>query len=231
MVTVYTLTYNEELMLPHFIAHYRSRFPACPIVVYDNESTDMTTEIAATNDCEVRVNRTDGRLSDRNFVDIKDHCWKTATTGWVIVADCDELCDVDEHSLARLEQEGVTALKFRGYNMVNLDDSMDIGAIVHGVRAESYDKVLCFDRRHVREINYTMGCHHCSPIGNVRYDHTMVCRHYKYINSDYMVVRHREFGARLSEENLRKRYSHHYLRSEEEIRSSSAAARRQAVPL
>lgn len=229
MVTVYTLTYNEELMLPYFIEHYRSRFPRCSIVIYDNESTDRTRAIADANACEVRLNDTGGKLSDTNFVDIKDHCWKTAATDWVIVADCDELCDIDEESLAGLEQVGITALKFRGYNMVNLTDTMDIEAITHGVRSESYDKVLCFDRRSVREINYSMGCHHASPVGDLRYDHTMVCRHYKYINPDYMVARHRQFGARLSNENLQKRYSHHYLRSEDEIRREFELARQQAT--
>jgi len=36
-MTIYTITYNEELMLPYFIRHYRLRFPNCKIVVYDNE--------------------------------------------------------------------------------------------------------------------------------------------------------------------------------------------------
>jgi glycosyltransferase involved in cell wall biosynthesis len=45
-MTVFTITYNEELMLPYFVNHYRSRFTNCKIVVYDNESIDKTVDIA-----------------------------------------------------------------------------------------------------------------------------------------------------------------------------------------
>jgi glycosyltransferase involved in cell wall biosynthesis len=46
MVTIYTITYNEELMIEFFINHYRKKFPGCEIVVFDNYSTDKTVEIA-----------------------------------------------------------------------------------------------------------------------------------------------------------------------------------------
>ena len=48
-ITVYTIAYNEELMIPHFIAHYRKQFPNCKIVVFDNESTDNTIKVDDTN--------------------------------------------------------------------------------------------------------------------------------------------------------------------------------------
>lgn len=75
-ITIYTLTYNEAYMLPHFIAHYRRNFPDCRIVVYDNESTDNTRQIAETAGCEVRINATGGKLDDMRYLEIKNNCWK-----------------------------------------------------------------------------------------------------------------------------------------------------------
>ena len=54
MITVYTMAYNEEVFLQYMIDHYRSKFPNCHIVVYDNQSTDRTIEIALRNNCEVQ---------------------------------------------------------------------------------------------------------------------------------------------------------------------------------
>lgn len=43
-ITVYTVCFNEELMLPHFLNHY-SRI-ADRIVLYDNQSTDQSMSLA-----------------------------------------------------------------------------------------------------------------------------------------------------------------------------------------
>jgi glycosyltransferase involved in cell wall biosynthesis len=43
-IHVYTVAYNEELLMPFFLRHYK-RF-ANHITVFDNESTDKTAELA-----------------------------------------------------------------------------------------------------------------------------------------------------------------------------------------
>ena len=45
MITIYTFTYNEELLIKFMIDHYKLRFPNCKIIVYDNESTDNTKKL------------------------------------------------------------------------------------------------------------------------------------------------------------------------------------------
>jgi len=52
MITLYTLTRNEEIKLQFMIAHYRLRFPDCQIVIYDNQSTDSTLDIAKSNNLQ-----------------------------------------------------------------------------------------------------------------------------------------------------------------------------------
>lgn len=233
MITVYTICFNEEFMLPHFIAHYRSRFPDCKIVVYDNESTDRTVEIALANDCEVRTYKTGGKLDDTTYLQIKNNCWKDAKTDWVLIADCDELCNIYEVQLKQRNRAGVTMIPFHGFNMVNLNDDMNFESIAYGVRAPSYDKAYLFNRKHIKEINYGPGCHSCAPQGYVDYGKQVPQNvyHYKYLNPDYMVNRHKVFASRLSAENLKRGYGGHYLYTEEQIRNEFAEARKQAIKI
>lgn len=232
MITVYTICYNEEFMLPYFIGWYRTMFPGCRIVVYDNESTDKTVAIAKANKCEVVSYSTDDELSDSTYLEIKNNCWKDAKTDWVIVADCDELCCIATESLRKESNAGVTIISFEGYNMVNMNNDMHLMKIDSGVRAESYDKSYCFRRTNIKEINYQMGCHKSNPVGDVTPSVGLYyCLHYKYINPDYMVKRHALFASRLSEENIRKGYGGHYLYTEKQIREEFDNARKQAIKI
>lgn len=130
-MTVYVLTYNEALMLPFFIAHYRRNFPGCRIVVYDNGSDDDTVDIAVESGCLVSFNNTNGQLDDIRYLEIKNNCWKADLPAditlrncpakeWVIIADCDELLDVNAADIAYEESVGTTLIKGKGYNMVNM---------------------------------------------------------------------------------------------------------------
>jgi len=227
-MTVFTICYNEEFFLPYFIAHYRERFPGCKIVVYDNESTDSTVDIARAADCEVRTYSTGGQLSDAAYLEIKNNCWKH-TYGWAIVADVDELCDIATRDILYEARKGNTILRFCGYNMVNLADTLNIPSIRHGVRSESYDKMYCFNAILLRATNYGPGCHHANPVGTVRYSQRQyTCRHYKYIQPDYMVQRHAHYATRLSPDNIARGYGGHYLYTEEQIRAEFETARSQA---
>lgn len=232
MITVYTICFNEEFMLPYFIRHYRTIFPGCHIVVYDNESTDKTVEIAISKSCEVRTYKTDGKLDDNTYLRIKNNCWKDAQTDWVLIADCDELCCIGEKELKHQDSSGVSIVRFHGWNMVNLSDDLKMSDIKHGIRSASYDKAYLFNKNYISDINYNPGCHTCAPSGYVEYGKdSFVCCHYKYIHPDYMVNRHRMFAARLSDENLKRGYGGHYLYSEEQIREEFNQARKQAIKI
>lgn len=99
MIHIFTIAYNEALMLPHFIAHYRAMFPDCAITVYDNMSSDATVDIALSENCEVVPYDTGGKLSDAKYLEIKNHCWKQAKSDWVLVCDADELCFITQSHL------------------------------------------------------------------------------------------------------------------------------------
>jgi glycosyltransferase involved in cell wall biosynthesis len=232
MITIYTICFNESLMLPYFIQHYRNNFPDCKIIVYDNGSTDNTAQIAIDAGCEVREHDTNGKLSDKDYLKIKNNCWKTATTDWVLVADCDELLQITEKELTALARRDGTIVDAEGWNMVNKADDLHIAAIDHAVRAKSYDKAYLFNRKHIKEINYGMGCHSCVPHGYINYgNRKFKCFHYKYINLDYMINRHRIFAERLSEENKAKGSGGHYLYTPAEIRTEFFTARHNSIKI
>lgn len=219
MITIYCLCFQEELMIQHFINHYRAMFPGCRIIFYDNYSIDKTTWIAWNNDCEVNLYDTAGKLSDQTYLEIKNNCWKDAKTDWVAIVDTDEHCVIDAEMLKREEEIGNTIIKFAGINMVNHEDSLDISKITRGFRAPSYDKFYIFNKSKVNEINYGMGCHSASPEGEIKLSTIeYTCRHYKYINVEYMIKRHKMFASRMSDDNLKRGLGGHYLYSEETIR-------------
>ncbi len=210
MITIYTITYNEEVILPYFIKWYRDRFPNCKIIVYDNESTDGTKNIClSTPNLQYIPYHTGNKLSDSTYLKIKNNAWKHADTDWVIVCDVDEFLDMDEGKL-KIHQS-CTIFKSKGYNMCNVDNLEDITEIKHGVRATQYDKTILFNRKHIAEINYSAGCHHCEPTRFVIYSSlNLHLYHMKFIDVDLLVNKYKSYASRLSDENKEMRWGYHY---------------------
>jgi hypothetical protein len=220
MVTIYTISYNEELMMEFFINHYRGLFPNCEINVYDNQSTDKTVEICKKNNCNVIEYNTNNTLSDSEYLKIKNNCWKTSKTDWVIVCDVDELIEVTMNDLLKEESEGTNCFLFHGYSMMSNDEEIDLKNMCYGFRDLGFDKTFLFNKKLINEINYSPGCHKSQPKSNlgVKFSKkTYRALHYKYLNPKYTVERHSLFGNRLSDENKRKGWGIHYTFTEESI--------------
>lgn len=219
MITIYALCYNEEVMLPYFIKHYRYRFPGCRIVLWDNESTDGTHDIAIANHCEIRTYYTGGKLNDVKYLELKNSWWKDADTDWVLICDIDEHVDIDSYMLSVEQERGASYIRAEGWNMVATHDTLNPNEVYAAVRAPSYDKIYLFNKNAISEINYQAGCHKANPIGRVLPSMNIYrCLHYKYLNLEYMIQRHSHFASRLSEDNHRKGYGYHYLRTPAEIK-------------
>lgn len=215
-ITIYVITFNEEYVLPFFIKWYRDRFPNCKICVYDNYSTDNTVKIALEHNCEVIPYDTNNQLSDSKYLEIKNNCWKNAETDWVLVCDADELLDITQDDL----NTDCTLFKAKGYNMCNVKELDNILDIKHGIEAKQYDKVLCFNREQIKEINYTPGCHSCNPVGNIKFSNkTPNLLHMKFLNEDYMVERYKMFKNRMSVENIKQGWGIQYVAEEQNIRT------------
>ncbi len=232
MITVYTVAYNEELQIKFLIDHYRARFKDCHIVVYDNESTDKTVEIARSHGCDVITYSTNNQIIDSRYLEIKNNCWKSAKTDWVLICDVDELLDIDSQQLQEEEHLDTTIIRASGYNMINMEDNTDLHQMNHGVRSHAYDKSYCFNRKLIQEINYTPGCHTAAPFGTVRYSgQSYPAYHYNFINLELSLEKYRNYGKRLSKENLDKGWGLHYLFGEDKIRKEFQDLRILAQPL
>lgn len=219
-ITLFTMAFNEHLLLQFMIDHYRTRFPNIHFVVFDNESTDDTKEIALKNGCEVRNYSTGGTIDDFKLRDLKNSCWRMADTDWVLVCDVDELLDINEKELELEEQNGSTIIKSEGYNMINMKNDFDLDGIVDGERFDAYDKAYLFNKKFITSINYECGAHRCRPEGLVKMsEKAYLAYHYKFINPDYTVDRFKLTAQRLSEVNRRNGMGAYNLMPEEEIRA------------
>lgn len=229
LITVFGLCYNEEVMLPFFIAHYRKMFPGCRIVLWDNESTDRTHEIAMMNNCEIRTYDTNGKLNDEKYLELKNTWWREAETPWVLIVDIDEHVEINQHQLQEEENRCASLIRFEGWNLVNMGDGMNPEEIKTAVRATSYDKSYLFNKEAIHEINYRPGAHTAQPKGRVLQSHGIYrCFHYKYLNLPYMIARHEHFASRLSPENIKRGYGFHYKYGAEKITAEFEEARRNA---
>lgn len=221
-ITIYTLCYNEEIILPKFISHYRERFPNCKIVIYDNESTDSSMEIAKENDCEVRTYSTNNKINDLKYLEIKNNCWKDSETDWNFVGDIDEFCQISLNDLEIENENNTSHIQFTNYDMINLSDNPEdikIDELEFGFRNQNNDKILIFNKKFIKKINYSPGCHVAKPIGKLkkqikRYD----LFHYKYIGQNYLIERYKNFSSRLSSDNQKYGWGFHYKTNEEKIK-------------
>lgn len=223
MITIYTLTYNEELLIQFMIDHYRSRFPGCRIVIYDSMSTDNTVKIARANGCEVRTFDHHGHFQEDRHVNIKNSCWKDARTDWVLMCDLDELLDINKAELKKEEDLGTTIIRSEAYDMVDMEDKLDIAGMKYGVRDLGEDKAYLFNKKFIKEINYASGCHSCNPEGTIVYSNKVYkLYHYCYINYDVTVERYRLY-------RMRPGPGGYYSETPEEIRTLYTEAWNQAI--
>lgn len=232
MITIYTVAYNEENQLPFLIEFYRLRFPNCEIIVYDNMSTDNTVNIAKTNNCKIISYDTNNQISDRKYLEIKNNCWKTSTTDWVLVCDVDELLDINSNDLIYENAKGSSIIKSEGYNMVNMEGDTDLYSIKYGARHIESDKSYLFNKSYIKEINYQPGCHVCNPVGKICYsEKSYKAYHYNFINEKLTLEKHKIYAGRLSQDNLKHGWGSHYLLSEDAVLKAYEQVRKNAIRL
>ena len=90
-IHLYSICYNEQVMLPHFIDHYSSFCDK--LFIYDNFSTDLSSDICKNNAKVEFLNfETGGEIRDDIYLTIKNNVWKRSRgeADFVIVCDVDE---------------------------------------------------------------------------------------------------------------------------------------------
>lgn len=224
-IEVFTICYNEEVMLPYFLRHY-SLF-AERIVVYDNYSTDRSEEICRQfPKVEVIKYDSGNQIRDDIYLDIKNNCWKNSTADWVIVCDVDELlyclwkpANIDEHTVIMPDWYEMVSDKLPDV------DTQIYDQVRYGVHQGQISKCIMFRPDAIKEINYHPGAHGIEAVGDVRVLHTaqMGILHYKYLSADYVIARHSMYQARLSDINKKMKWGVHYNMVADEIRAQHAS--------
>lgn len=224
-VHVYTVCWNEEILLPHFLHHYSW---AERIIVYDNDSEDGSRDcVAACGNAELRRFDTGGRYSEELLADFKNNVWKESRGDAELVI----ICDVDEFLyhpdlaavLGTMLSRKATLLLPMAYQMVSSrvpafgEDLLSV--IPEGVRLHAYDKCLLFDPNEIDEINFDLGAHVCRPAGRAEYFRVpgLVLLHYKYLGLEYVHHRYRLYTERTAKADIDRKFSPHHRLNREQL--------------
>lgn len=226
IVHTYAISFNEEVLMPHFLKHYESFSEK--IFIYDNFSDDKTRDICLKfNKVELNSFDTGNQIRDDVYLKLKNEIWKKSRG----LADFVIVCDIDEFIYSKniskvLElayDEQVSIIKCEGYNMVSdrlpTDSSNLFNDYKFGAREVNFDKKIIFNPNLIDEINYGHGAHKCFPIGKIKYSRTsFALLHYKFISLKYIQERYRLFESRLSKYNRNLNLGYHYTFSRYKIK-------------
>ena len=218
---IHIITYNERIMLPFTIAHYKRMFPGkypgnddIRIVVHDNYSTDDTVAIAEQEGCIVIPFKTDG-MNDTIQSQIKSRAAMESTAEWVLCIDADELCMINAWDLAALTEKGINAVQFEGWNIYDKVKSPWDIQIPRGIQDGGYSKPVLLKTGVFSNVTFAPGAHAVvaapQPGKKILWSkNEYKLLHYKHWSCDYNVNRSAELGARQSEDNKKKRHSFHF---------------------
>ena len=224
-ITIYLLCYNEEILLPHALKHYKERFPNASFVIIDNESTDNSVEIAKSFGCEIYTWKTNNIANIVENVKLKDNIWKTATTDWVLIADMDEWLEITEEQLNQEDARGITILRNHGVQIVAesqslLLDDIDLHTLRDGFFDNGYDKTICFKRTLITDINFTRGAHKSNPKGKVVFQKVpYIMKHMNFLGLPWYTEKMKVRFLRTEFNRIKLRCSGHYSNSDSVILS------------
>lgn len=185
-INVFSIQYNEEFMLPHFLKHY-SQF-ADRIFIIDDHSTDMTAEIAKAHPMVTYLEYGFEGLNEDEFSGTFESMYKTYPSDWAVCVDGDEFI----HGLETLKDEPSGVLKTTGYMMIGSTGKLED---CKRVRARSFDKPVVFDP----ELNVKFGDGRHTVNLPAR-DSKLELLHYKYPSREYYLKRNLETYPRIMDE-------------------------------
>lgn len=174
-IHVYTIVYNEEFMLPHFLKHYEK--VADRIFVIDDHSTDKTAEIAKAHPKVTYSEWEDAGWDEEAVSYTFEEFAVTYPSDWAVVVDCDEFI----FGLKTLISEPSGVLKTTGWMMIG-----EFGYIegCEPIRMKTFDKPVVFDPK--LGVEFGDGRH---TVNLPTRDSKLHLEHYKYPSREYYLQR------------------------------------------
>jgi hypothetical protein len=234
-VALYVLCYNEAVLLPHMVNHYRRLIPNIAITVLDNESTDGSVDIARSLGCSVVSFQSDNQLNDHLQAQLKNTIWADQDRGWIIVVDMDEWLCASEYDLRKESRKGTTILRTKGWNIVGRSTREDLSDINLQSLSDGYyprgggrSKLVAFRRPMIREMNYGIGAHTSIPTGDIVYSESVyVLKHMDRLGATWLKKKYSERFARatlMQNEGIARHYTDDLLEIEEKQRRAERKA-------
>ena len=228
---LYTVCWNEEIILPHFLAHYQF----CQrIVVSDNGSTDNSLAILSNDEkVEIRHFVTNDQYQEDALQELRNNAWKDSIgkADFVIVCDCDEFLYHPNllSVLQKMKRQGSTVMLPKGFQMLGDKAPHSQQNLMQyfprGSRLQSYDKSILFDPNAIQEINYRVGAHVCDPVGTIKYFCVpgLALLHYRYLSKEYVFKKNQGYRSRACKEDDQRRYNMHHRLTLDQIEQTMAA--------
>lgn len=215
-IEIHVITYNEQIMLPFTINHYRKMFgDNFRMIVHDNNSTDDTVMLAKLAGCEVIPFTTEG-MNDTVHRMIKSEAVMNCTADWCLVLDCDECCLITTEDLIALDNKGVNIVHFQGWDVFDDVNRPEDIEVLMGCQSPGYSKPVLVRTGQFKEVEFGAGAHNVEKLVPNDEQETVWSRdeykllHYKHWSRKWHLDRSHELGARQSQENLQRRYSIHF---------------------
>jgi Glycosyl transferase family 2 len=239
IIHLYAQCWNDEWMLPFFFRHYDRLVDQ--YFLYDDGSVDATWSILQAHrkvDARRFVRKVPDSfiLSEQAF---SNECWKRSRgrADWVIVTDIDEhlFHPAGRDYLSMCSAAGVTLVPALGFQMISEHPPAPHEELARDYRVgapwRKMMKASIFDPDEILEINFATGRHTANPSGRVQVPETdeMLLLHYKYLDFQQTLQRHRLLHAGLKSVDLQSGWGHKYLWTEEELKADWSAVAENAV--
>lgn len=225
----FAVCYNEERIMPYFMRHY-SQYGS--VTVFDNYSTDRSSEIAESMGATVFQFDSGGEFREDILTHIRNICWKDSQADWIIVTDIDELVYHKDlfKRLLRVKESVILPRMFNMYSdtfPVSKDQIYD--EVKYGVEWNS--KMCLFRRKDIIEMNYEPGCHFANPEGNfsLNFKSDIINLHFKNLGQDYVNNRNAELASRQSEVNRSNNWNWHLFTTPEIVAKDFSVAKTKLI--
>lgn len=197
IVHVYTITKDEEFLMPYFLRHY-STFADRIFVILDKESKDRTREIIeGCGKAEILEYPSNNGLDEFDFSKVYSDYYRLLSRGvadWVICVDTDEFIYHENvlGALSLAKFKGYKVLWCKGYMMISEKLPQTSGQIYEEIKEGIYEKIYnkCAIFNPSEDVIYGKGRHTLSvPIGTGRKDIGLKLLHFRYLSREFIVER------------------------------------------